>query len=171
MKGISRILILAGLSIFGLGATVVAQAKPEVSALANANANVAIVAPLSIQKMADLNFGQIFPHDGGHITISPSGSVSTNGSVEFVPSCTTSAASFSVIGEGFNTFAITLPSEAILTNGADSIKVRNFTSTPSGRGTLNNGTQTVNVGGTLYVNASLSTGVYTGTFTVTVQFN
>jgi hypothetical protein len=49
--------------------------------------------------------------------------------------------------------------------------VATFTSTPATTGTLTAGAQTLTVGGTLSVGASQATGAYTGTYTVTVQYN
>jgi len=48
----------------------------------------------------------------------------------------------------------------------------NFTSTPSGTGTLSSGTQNLTVGATLNVAAAQTPGVYTsGNFNVTVNYN
>jgi spore coat protein U-like protein len=49
--------------------------------------------------------------------------------------------------------------------------VDNFSSTPNGTGTLTAGTQNITVGGTLNVGAAQASGSYTGTFSVTVNYN
>jgi spore coat protein U-like protein len=50
--------------------------------------------------------------------------------------------------------------------------VNAFTSTPSGTGTFNSGgTATLNIGATLAVGANQTAGSYTGTFSVTVDYN
>jgi hypothetical protein len=49
--------------------------------------------------------------------------------------------------------------------------VNTFTSNPSGTGTLSGGTQTLNVGATLNVAVGQLPGVYSGQFTVMVNYN
>ena len=49
--------------------------------------------------------------------------------------------------------------------------VNYFTSNPSGTGTLTGGAETINVGATLNVGAAQVQAAYTGTYTVTVDYN
>jgi hypothetical protein len=87
-------------------------------------------------------------------------------------------ASFSIGGAPNAAFSITIPSGTItMTTGGGAtldqqISVSNFTSSPSGSGTLNAaGAATVNVGATrAAIRGTQASGTYTGTFTVTVAY-
>ena len=86
-----------------------------------------------------------------------------------------SAATFSVTGDGSDTYAIMLPSgpETVTrTNATGEMTVTVYSSLSSDTGLLNEGgTQTIYVGGALNVARSQRPGVYTGTFNVTVTYN
>ena len=85
-------------------------------------------------------------------------------------------ASFDVTGNDGYTYTITLPStDYTITrvSGTETMTINTFTSDPSGTGTLTGGTETVNVGATLNVNAGQVGGTYTNAtgFDVTVNYN
>ncbi len=132
-------------------------------------------------------FGNIISGNAGTIQISPEGGlpVMTGGVSLQTKNSVFSAASF-LINDGlannptirryFKGYSITLPAEAVLlSNGRGStMSVSNFTSNASAMG-LNGfltGTGYLNIGATLYVNASQSLGQYSSTspFPVTVNF-
>ena len=89
------------------------------------------------------------------------------------------AASFYLTGENSTAFSINLPrSPAILTctSDAKTMLVKNWVSTPApghGAGILQEGAQTVYVGATLEVGtiSDNPVGIYTGTYTITFDFN
>ncbi|MDV6166923.1 DUF4402 domain-containing protein [Flavobacterium sp. DG1-102-2] len=144
-------------------------------ATATANASATIVTPISIAKTADMNFGNIAT-DGnvGTVVLTPGSARTFTGGVTLPAATgTVTAASFTVTGSGAYTYAITLPASVTITSGSDSMIVDNFTSTPSGTGTLSSGTQTINVGATLNLVASQAEGTYTSAtaFPVTVNYN
>ncbi len=144
---------------------------------AGASSTANIITPISISKSVDMNFGNIAVKSsaGGTVVLNPSGTRTQTGGVTLpVTSGTTSAASFTVTGEGVYTYSITLPSSSLtIANGVNSMTVSAFTSSPSSTGTLTAGSQTVKVGATLNVNAAQATGIYTSTspFNVTVNYN
>ncbi|MFX1704533.1 DUF4402 domain-containing protein [Chitinophaga sp. CC14] len=145
---------------------------------ASATATATIVTPISIVKDVDMNFGNVAVQStaGGTVVLTPAGVRSTTGGVT-LPSTATgtiTAASFTVTGTGNYSYSITLPSTALtITSGSNTMTVTNFTSDPSGVGTLTAGTQTLNVGATLNVSAAQAAGTYvSGTpFDVTVNYN
>ena len=143
------------------------------AATATANATVNLTSGLAITKVEDLNFGTAAPGlTGGTIVMTPGGARSSTGSVKLSGLDAGTAASFTVSGDADSTYTITLPLLATLSDGGlNTVSVTNFTSTPSGTGTLTGGTQTVNVGGTLNVGLAQAQGVYSGTFDVTVEYN
>ncbi len=145
-------------------------------ASATANATATIIAPIAITNSSALAFGNIAVSatNPGTVTVAPDGTrTALNGATLPVVAGTVGAATFTVTGEGTSSYAITLPATAVtLTGGGGgTMTVDTFTSTPSGTGTLAAGTQTVTVGGTLHVGAAQTPGNYTGSFTVTVNYN
>lgn len=164
------------LSLTAIMATISMTSFGQVSATANVTAT--IIAPLSITKTVDMNFGDVAVSatTAGTVVLSPLGVRTTTGgtSLSLTTPGTVTAASFTVTGSGSLTYAITLPSSATtIANGANSMTVSTFTSLPSGTGLLALGTQTLLVGATLNVAAGQATGVYTSAtpFTVTVSYN
>jgi Domain of unknown function (DUF4402) len=143
---------------------------------ATASAAATIVGPIAIANTADMNFGNVAVSNvAGTVVLTPAGGRSVTGGCT-LPAITgtVTAASFTVTGADGYTYAITLPATpTTISFGAINMTVDNFTSTPSGTGTLTGGTQVLNVGATLNVGASQAAGTYTsGTeFDVTVNYN
>lgn len=155
------------------GSTTTAFAQSTASAIATAN----VITPISIAKNADMAFGNLAVQaaTGGTVVLAPAGTRSRTGGVS-LPATTGSvtAASFTVTGNGNYGYSITLPTTLTLTHsgGIESMVADNFTSTPSGNGTLSSGTQNISVGATLNVNSGQLAGAYTsGNFDVTVNYN
>ena len=122
-----------------------------------------------------LAFGSVVAASGGSVTVAvnPLGR-SGSGGVVLLPSGSWSAASFSVTGDPSATYAITLPANGVvaLTSGANSMAVDNFTSSPAATGQLGGGgSQTLMVGATLSVAGNQASGSYSGSFTLTVNYN
>jgi hypothetical protein len=168
MKNIFRIL-----SVMIVGLAFSAALLGQSSATANASAT--IIGPIAISNTADMNFGNVaVGASGGTVIMTPAGARSVTGGVTLPATTgTPAAAAFNVTGVDTYTFAITLPSAPLtITSGANTMTVTNFTSTPSGTGTIN-GTTALTVGATLNVNANQPSGNYlSGTpFTVTVNYN
>ena len=146
---------------------------------ANADVFATIVAPLSITKTVDMNFGNVAISSafGGTVVLDPTGSRSTSGGTSLLPasSGTVGAASFQVTGEVGLTYDITLPGGPVdLTDGVGNfMSVSDFVSTPTPTGTLTGGSQTINVGATLYVSANQTSGNYASVapLVVTVNYN
>ncbi|MDH3210791.1 MAG: DUF4402 domain-containing protein [Burkholderiaceae bacterium] len=142
----------------------------------NANATATVIAPITIVKASDLLFGNIIAGAGGTISVDAADSVSLGGGVTVPPTQTgtRAAAVFNVTGEGTNTYAITLPSTDQTITHTDTVTTmlaNAFVSNPSGTGALTAGAQTLKVGATLNVASAQLAGVYSGTFSVTVDYN
>jgi Domain of unknown function (DUF4402) len=138
-----------------------------------------VVAAFSAVETSQMNFGRFSPGPyGGQVILTPQGTISVIGSV-VTGSGIHNSASFYVTGDSYTSFSITLPkSPATLTNttNAKTMLVSNWVSVPSpgsGGGTLENGFQTVYIGATLEVGmlSDNPVGIYTGTYTVTFDFN
>lgn len=138
-----------------------------------ATATATLVAPISITKTVDMNFGTVAASaTAGTVVLAVDNGVTATGGVS-LPGGTPAAAQFDVTGEGTSTFDITLPSSIVLSNGTDNLTVDNFVSNPSGTGALVAGSATIAVGATLNVPANAPAGVYTNSadLTVTVNYN
>src|SRR3954454_14946068 len=142
---------------------------------ATANGTATVMTPIAISKTADLRFGKFSALTGGTVVIATSGARNATGAVVLSSTDAGGAAAFSVSGDANATYAITLPGSATITHTVDATKTMDispFTSNPSGTGTLSGaGSQVVNVGGTLTVGSAQTTGSYTGTFDVSVEYN
>jgi hypothetical protein len=145
---------------------------------ATATATATVVTPISISKNTDMSFGNLAVQTatGGTVVLAPAGTrTSTSGVTLPATTGTVTAATFTVTGNGSYTYAITLPSAAVVlthTGGVQTMNATAFTSNPSGTGALSSGTQNIAVGATLTVAAAQLAGVYTsGNFNVTVNYN
>jgi hypothetical protein len=134
---------------------------------------------LSANETAQLNFGRFSPEtEGGEVLVTPDDSRASTGTV-ILGSGVHNAASFYITGENEATYSITLPPEpAIITNVINNktMQVRNWTSNPAngpGTGVLSRGSQVVRVGATLVVGNQNDNpvGIYTGTYTITFNYN
>lgn len=148
-----------------------AHADEKKSSTTN-SASATVVAPVTLVKTADLLFGSVAPSSftSGTVTVYPTGGrISSN----VVLSLTNSGnpASFYLTGNPGAGFSIDLPSSIILTGPGNSMQLTTFTSSPSSIGSFNaSGNATINVGGTLTVGANQAAGVYSGSFSITVDY-
>ena len=170
MKNFSKVLAIA--SIFIAGST-----ASFAQATATASASATIITPITIVKNVDMNFGNVAVSAtiAGTAILAPAGTRTTGGAGGVTLPATTgtvAAASFTVSGQANYTYAITLPSTTNITSGGNTMVVNAFTSSPATTGTLSSlGSQTLNVGATLNVNAAQAPGTYTNASGVPVTVN
>ncbi len=170
MKKINALAIV-GLLMVGCTSYSLAQNTSIASASAN------IVAPMSLAKTDDMQFGNaaVSGATGGMVILSPDGMRTTGGSGVTLPATTgaISAAKFTVAGAPGFTYAITLPASTVINGpGTANLLVDAFTSIPSATGTLTAaGTQVLKVGARLNINAAQSPGLYTNASGVPVTVN
>lgn len=165
------------IAILFSGVSVMASAQnPQATGTANASAT--IVTPISINKVADLAFGNIIADaDGGTVTVTPAGAITHTGVAAPSVAGTSSASSFKVDGLVGATYAITLPADnAVIlkkdgtaTVATEQMKLTDFKN--NANKTLAGGTETFGVGATLNVVAGQVAGNYTATFNVIVNYN
>jgi hypothetical protein len=91
---------------------------------------------------------------------------------------TASNAAYNVSGAVNTTYGITLPSTITVTSGGANMTINSLLARTASAGTngltgtlSTSGTDNFTVGGTLNVAAGQATGIYTGTFDVTVAYN
>lgn len=150
------------------------NAHQAYAADAIADGTATVMTPISISKVTDLRFGQFSALTGGTVVISTAGARSATSAVVLSALDAGGAASFTVTGEADATYGITLPADATITHTVDGVttmSIDSLTSDPSGTGTLTAGTQALAVGGTLTVGNAQEVGSYTGTLSVSVEYN
>jgi hypothetical protein len=159
------------------GGSVFSQTTPSATATGHILAEV--VSTFTASETSQMNFGRFSPGpQGGEIILSPESSVSVIGSVYKGPG-PANAASFYVTGDAGASYTITLPSKPVLLthiSDAKTMQVKDWVSVPSpgiGAGRLQNGFQEVYVGATLEVGTlnDNPVGIYTGSYTITFDFN
>jgi hypothetical protein len=170
MKQIIKFLAIA-VVMFSFAGTVQAQ-----TATATSNAAAVIIAPLSITNTTGLHFGTIMRSaTSGTVSIATNGNRSSLGGVTLSSLAPLhSAATFNVEGESGRTVTITLPASTTITNAAsDNMVVDNFVSDPDDANpvTLTGAATVLRIGATLNVGANQPSGTYTGTFSVSVNYN
>lgn len=178
MKKIIISLFVIGM-MTGLSNNLVAQTTNTDNASASAYAT--IVAPIAIEKSADLQFGTMIKGTGT-VTVATTGvrTFSVDAMNPGNQGVTPAAAVFSITGEASYTYSIAFSQASItITNaGSQEMEVGTFvayslTDDATGTtGTLSGGgTDTVKVGATLTLDNDETAGEYTGSFTVTVAYN
>lgn len=130
-------------------------------------------ANIEIASLQPLSFGK-FVAVSGSVTVSPSGTRVATGGIVLLQTGPGQAAQFLVTGDADAAYAVTLPVDGTVSiaNGGTSVAVNGFASSPASTGLLpGGGTQILSVGARLEVTAGLPPGVYSGTFSVVVDYN
>ena len=145
------------------------------------NAGAIVINGLAITKRQDLDFGVIAP------SLTQSGTVTVNRGSNFDSVCSAdltclepgNRARFKVIGEPNRYYTISDPGQIWIQNGSNNnMRVDTFFGAGSGNETEWRGWQILrstgiarfNVGAILHVNPNQQPGTYTGTFTLTVEY-
>jgi len=135
----------------------------------NGVATAEIVSPIAIahDAGAELSFGTFATGTGGTVVVTQGGAGSATGDVLLVAGSSETADSFTVTGDANRGFSISAGNGSV-SNGTDSMS---FVTDVLASDTLDGtGTATVSVGGTLTVAGTESTGLYTGSYSVTVDY-
>ncbi len=164
-------LAIAGMLFFAVNAF---AASATANATATIQTAIAVANDTSTATLGDLAFGTIVPDAiGGTVTVDPlTGLRLGSGGLALIAS-TFGPATFDVTGAPDANYAISLPVGPLtIFSGLDSMTVDNWTTDVVGQQVLDGvGAATFNVGGTLTVGANQPSGVYSGTFTVMVDYN
>jgi hypothetical protein len=137
-------------------------------------AEAVIAEALTATAGTTLNFGALIPSGtAGTVRIATDGSRTPSAEVTALTS-TFTAATFDITGTPNLQYSIALPAAGtvqITDGGGNAMDVDNWESDPATFGTLDSGgAETVNVGATLYVGASQPAGSYSGSFSVTFNY-
>jgi len=138
-----------------------------------------VLRPISISTLPSLAFGKVVrPSSGtGTVTIDAATgarSVTGTGASGFTSPAPTRAV-LNVTGEGGQTLSLSQPTSFQMTGPGSPLTV-NLASTTGGTGTLSSalgssGSYSFGVGGSFVISSTTSTGAYSGSYTVTVQYD
>lgn len=128
--------------------------------------------PLSLNQSQDLVFGRFVGGTGvpGDVTVDLTGARVSSGGATLLSGEPPSAATFTITGSPGAQYRITVPSTFTISLGGQQMTVSSVTSSIPSTGTLPAaGSLSFTVGGTLTVGATQQSGIYAGTFTVSVK--
>jgi hypothetical protein len=157
--------------------------KVNAQATENTAAGAVLITPITITETSALHFGVMAVLAGtpGTCILSTTGVRTATGGVNLSAQAPTATnAAYTVGGKSSTTYAITLPATITVTESVTSTSMtigtllaRTASAGANGlTGTLDGtGADSFTVGGTLTVPAGQATGVYAGTFDVTVAYN
>ncbi len=142
---------------------------------AYANIYAQVVAPVGMEKTADMTFSEIISSKkSGSVVLSADNTLTASG-VELTQNSKGTIASFSVTGSNQTTFDVSLPKETFtISSGASTdLMVSNFTSLPSTSNSLQNSAKVIKIGATLRIPENHAAGNYSAqnSFPVTLNYN
>lgn len=172
-------------AVFAVTAMMSSHAYAQATAIGTGTANATIAKPITINASTALDFGTIVPNGAGNgaltVTVDTAGTRTIAANVDgALLGGTVGAATFDITGRPNATYAITLPAAPVTMTGLTPANtmtnaVDNFTeSTGVLGGTLSAGPlgqDSFTVGADLTVPETQVDDVYSGTFTVTVNYN
>lgn len=166
-------IILTGVILMALNAI---NVNAQNTATASSDASALIVKAISLTNDRALDFGTLVPtNNPGDVVITADNTRPVVTNVKYIGQATDfSSAIFTATGEESYTFSLTLPLNGVVNlsyEGVD-MPVKDFTSTISATGNSFPlaGTVEFGVGATLEVSANQASGLYEGTFEVTVAY-
>jgi len=151
--------------------TTVPAALALLAAMAGAHAQQIV-----LNNTRGLDFGRFVAASGGTITVSPLGLRSRTGGVVLLNSPGAGQAGFTVSkisnGESNEAVIISVPANGSvqLSSGANSMAVNNFVNDPASIASVPAGGTVLSVGATLSVAPNQPAGTYSGSFSLTVNF-
>jgi hypothetical protein len=166
--------ILAG--GFVVSAAVSSQGMAQTAASTSATGSISIVTPLTLTKTSDLSFGQILrPTATGTVTISTAGARTLGGGATAGSATATGGrAAFVISGEGGLAMNLSIGTLAMVGGGA-TIPVTLSPAAGSSSISLSSTTgaqvMTLGIGGVISLASGQAAANYTGTFTVSVNYN
>ncbi|HOB12683.1 MAG TPA: DUF4402 domain-containing protein [Novosphingobium sp.] len=160
------------LAMVGAVAAASFATSAQAATTATGTATAEVLSSLTVTATADLNFGQIAANTGGTVTVNADSTVASSGAL--ISTGTRAPAAFDVVGSPDAMVIVTLPTAAVnLTrvSGTETMSLGGFNTDPNGAFQLDSsGNGAFTVGGTLTVGSGQVPGTYTGTFSVSVEY-
>ncbi|MEK7719510.1 MAG: DUF4402 domain-containing protein [Bacteroidota bacterium] len=139
---------------------------------AQITASVDVIAPITISRAADLNFGRITIGGAGTVVVSSGGTRTQTGSITLLTGGSEAAGLFNITGRATSTYAVTIPSSVVLKkSGAptETITADTFTNNAVA---ITGSSDQLKIGATLHLVGSETVGAYASDlFAVTVAYN
>ncbi|MCR5875807.1 DUF4402 domain-containing protein [Phenylobacterium sp. J426] len=168
-----------------VAAALASTACAQASATAQTNSTVTVFRPITLTKNTDLSFGTVVrPTAGsGTVTIAAADGARTldgSGALLSTGQPSTQAApgraTYTVNGEGGQTFSISVPANFNMTRSGGSETITVVLTPSATTGNLSNalgaaGTASFGVGGQIPIDSATAGGAYSGSFTTTVAYN
>ena len=132
-------------------------------------ASAQIVTPIAITNTTDLFFGSIVADPAGDTISLDTANNATITNTSVITGISTSG-SFDVTGTTGAVYTVTLPGPTLISSGGNNMTVNNFSHDGGATPTIAAGGSTLNIGADLTIAAGQAQGVYTGTYTVTVEY-
>lgn len=148
--------------------TTTASAASVSTATASAN----VITPMTIAENTALHFGDVgVGAGGGDVTLAPGGGRSvTAGDAEIIAGGANTPGTFTITGEPNKAYTLTYPAAPVdISGGTGTMDVDNFTDNSAGTMPAG-GTETFNVGATLTIGGGQAAGLYSNTYTLTVNY-
>lgn len=163
-----KLLIITGAAVTSVG---IYSASTFAANVANSTATANVIAPMAILEVAALDFGDISEDGtGGAVEVLVSdGTRNPTGGASISASDAGNRGSYTVTGAGNRTYSIDIP-DTTLTGLGTAMPVT-FTHDAGATPTLSTGADAFLVGGTITMNAPQTPDSYTGTYSVTVNYN
>lgn len=169
MSKLTRKIIAAGIA----GSSLI-LASQAFSGEADGTATATVIAPITVTSGDDLEFGSFAANGAGTVTIGADGSRTSSGDVVEVTADAGGVGTFTLGGEPSTSYSVTLPSGSITlsdTLGLNSMSAGSFTADNLTGSLDGTGAGSLSVGATLEVADGQAAGDYSGTFTVSVDYN
>ncbi|MGA0604378.1 DUF4402 domain-containing protein [Phenylobacterium sp. VNQ135] len=166
-------------------AAAASAAHAQHTASVQTNSTVTVFRPITLTKNTDLSFGTVvrpltgsgtvlINKDDGSRSLTGSGALLNTGNPN--SQAAPGRATYTVNGEGGQTFSITVPPTFNMTRTGGSENIQVVLTPSATTGLLSNalgqaGSATFGVGGSIIVDTNSAGGAYTGSFTTTVAYN
>ena len=170
--------IAAGLVALSALSALSAPAFAQASASASTTGSATIIQPITLTKNTDLAFGTIVKPTDTTTTVTINATTGARtfagGGAVGAGSAASGRATYTVGGEGGQTFSISVPATFNMISGANTLVVTPVATATTGTlsGTIGAaGSATFGVGGSVPIAVATVSAAYTGTFNVTVAYN
>ena len=164
---IDKLILAAGVAALSTGLCSTAASAATVTANASAN----VITPLAIAESNGMDFGDVsVGTGGGTVVLDTTGGRSVTGDAEAVTGGTQAAGVYNVTGSGTKAYSISFPASATISSAGNNMTVDSFTHDAGATPALTGGADTFNIGATLNIGPSQAPGAYTGTYTLTVNY-
>lgn len=163
-----KLLIITGAAVTSVG---IYSASTFAANVASSTATANVLAPMAILEVVALDFGDISvdANPGTVQVVVADGTRAVTGGASISVSDAGNRGSYTVTGAGNRTYSISIPDTTLIGGGAPMPVT--FTHDAGGTPTLTTGADAFLVGGTIAIAGSQVPGAYSGTYTVTVNYN